>query len=58
MFPRAREDVERAALAEKRARAAAEAARVAAAQVPAQHQEDMIQAHALLQASVHGLEGR
>lgn len=58
LFRRAREDVERAALAEKQARAAAEAAKATAVSGPTEHEEEMFQAQAILKAAVHRLEGR
>lgn len=57
-FNRAREETQRAALVEQQARTAAEAATAAAEKGPSQHEEDMFEAKAILQAAVSGLEGK
>lgn len=53
---RAREEAERAALAEQQARAAAEAATATAVRGPTKHEEDMFEAQAILETAVGGLE--
>lgn len=55
---RAGEEAERAALAEQQARAAAEAATEAAENGPTQHEEEMFEAKAILEAAVSGLEAK
>lgn len=45
-------------MAEERARGAAEAACATAEEGPTQHEEDMFEARAILQAAVSGLESK